>query len=78
MNEMSGEQPGFGRYELRVKGHLDQRWADWFEDLTLIHESDGTTLLRGPLVDQAALHGMLAKVRDLGLTLISVHAVEES
>lgn len=63
---------GPGLYEIRVKGHLDDRWADWFEGLTFTHESDGTTLLEGLLTDQAALHGVLNKIRDLGLPIISV------
>jgi hypothetical protein len=62
-----------GSYEIRLNGHLNARWADWFDGLTLTQESDGTTLLSGPIVDQAALHGMLGKVRDLGLPLIAVH-----
>jgi hypothetical protein len=71
MNE--GGAVGVGeRYEIRVKGHLNARWADWFDGLTLTQESDGTTLLSGPIVDQAALHGLLGKVRDLGLPLIAV------
>ena len=61
-----------GSYEIRVQGHLDTRWADWFEGLCLTHQSDGTTLLQGPVADQAALHGLLAKVRDLGLPLVAV------
>jgi hypothetical protein len=61
-----------GRYEIRLQGRLDARWADWFEGLTLTQESDGTTVLSGLVVDQAALHGLLAKVRDLGLPLIAV------
>ena len=65
-----------GRYEIRVKGHLDTRWATWFAGLSLTHASDGTTLLAGPVVDQAALHGVLRKVRDLGLPLVSVTRVE--
>ncbi len=60
------------RYEIRVKGHLDARWADRFEGLIFAHESDGTTILSGPVVDQAALHGLLRKVRDLGMPLLSV------
>ncbi len=64
------------RYEIRVKGHLDTRWAAWFDGLALSHGSDGTTLLRGPVVDQAALHGLLSKVRDLGLPLISLIQVD--
>ncbi|XID91601.1 hypothetical protein ACF3MZ_24310 [Paenibacillaceae bacterium WGS1546] len=59
-------------YEIRLKGHLDARWTDWFEGLTLIHESDGTTILTVQVVDQPALHGLLKKVRDLGLPLVSV------
>jgi len=65
-------QSGNDTYELRVKGHLDGRWAAWFEPLTLTRDSDGTTVLRGPVPDQAALHGLLQKVRDMGLPLISV------
>ena len=63
------------RYEVRVKGHLAGRWAAWFDGLTLTREGDGTTLIRGPVVDQAALHGLLQKVRDVGLPLISVRNV---
>jgi hypothetical protein len=65
-----------GRYEIRIKGHLDGKWADWFEDMSFTHERDGTTILAGPVVDQAALHGLLRKVRDLGLPLLSVMQVE--
>ncbi len=60
------------RYELRLKGLLDARWADQFAGLTLSHDSDGTTILAGPVVDQAALYGVLRQVRDLGLPLLSV------
>ena len=60
------------RYEIRIKGHLDARWADRFAGLTFAHESDGTTTLSGPVVDQAALHGLLRRVRDLGVPLLSV------
>ena len=63
---------GGGSYEIRLKGHLNARWADWFDGLTLTQESDGTTVLSGSVVDQAALHGLLGKVRDLGLPLIAV------
>jgi hypothetical protein len=59
-------------YEIRFKGHLDSRWADWFEGMSFNHESDGSTIINGLVVDQAELHGMLRKVRDLGLSLISV------
>ena len=61
-----------GRYEIRLLGRLDARWATWFDELSLTTEDDGTTVLRGPVADQAALHGLLQKVRDLGLPLISV------
>jgi len=59
-------------YQLRVVGHLDAHWSGWFGDLTLTREEDGTTTLRGIVVDQAELHGLLTKIRDLGVTLISV------
>ena len=64
-----------GLYEIRVKGHLDARWAAWFDGLAITHGSDGTTVIHGPVADQAALHGLLQKVRDLGLPLISVNHV---
>ena len=66
-----------GSYEIRLEGHLEARWADWFDGLSLTQESDGTTVLSGSVVDQAALHGLLAKVRDLGLPLIAVHRRKE-
>ena len=59
-------------YQIRVKGHLGYQWADWFEGLTITIEDNGDTLLTGPVVDQAALHGLIKKVRDLGIPLISV------
>ena len=65
-----------GRYEIRLTGHLDARWAAWFDGLTVSHEGDGTTLISGPIADQAALHGLLQRVRDLGLPLVSVTRVE--
>ena len=65
-----------GLYEIRVKGHLADRWAGRFEGLTITLEEDGVTLLTGPVVDQAALHGLLRKVRDLGMLLLSVNRVE--
>ena len=65
-----------GRYEIRVKGHLTDRWADWFEGLTLTLEENGQTLISGPVADQAALHGLLKKVRDLAMPLVSVIRVE--
>ncbi|MFI7641741.1 hypothetical protein [Nonomuraea sp. NPDC049400] len=60
------------RYELRIHGHLDQHWSTWFGGLAITHEDDGATTLRGVVTDQSQLHGLLAKVRDLGATLISV------
>jgi hypothetical protein len=65
-----------GRYEIRLQGHLEARWAAWFDGLTLTSSSDGTTTIHGPVVDQAALHGLLQKVRDLGLPLISLTRVD--
>ncbi|HYI24647.1 MAG TPA: hypothetical protein VD767_04485 [Thermomicrobiales bacterium] len=65
-------------YQIRVKGHLGPRWSDWFEDLTITPEENGDTLLTGPVVDQAALHGLLRKVRDLGLPLLSIIRIEAS
>ena len=64
------EEPG--RYEIRVKGHLADRWAAWFDGMTLTRQADGTTVLDGPVADQSALHGLLRKVSDLGLPLVSV------
>jgi hypothetical protein len=63
-------------YQIRVKGHLGRQWTDWFGSVTITLEDNGNTLLTGPVVDQAALHGMLRKVRDLGLPLVSVIRVE--
>ena len=59
-------------YQIRLKGHLDAQWTDWFAGLTISLQENGDTLLTGPVVDQAALHGLLKKIRDLGLPLISV------
>ena len=59
-------------YAVRIKGHLESRWADWFEGLTVRQEEEGVTLVTGPMLDQAALHGLMRKVRDLGLTLLSI------
>jgi hypothetical protein len=63
-------------YEIRLKGHLEARWVKWFDGLAITLEEDGDTLLTGPVIDQAALHGLLKKVRDLGMPLISVNSVE--
>ena len=63
-------------YQIRIKGHLGREWTDWFGGLTITLEEDGDTLLSGPVVDQAALHGLLKKVRDLGMPLVSVSPVE--
>ena len=74
MSEIAtGDQREAGRYEIRLKGHLDSRWTAWFDGLGLTHESDGTTIISGLVADQAALHGLLQKVRDIGLPLISVN-----
>ncbi len=63
-------------YLLRVSGHLDSHWQPWFDGLTLSHDDDGTTTLIGDVADQAELHGILTKIRDLGVTLISVAAID--
>jgi hypothetical protein len=60
------------RYAIRVQGHLAERWAAWFDDMTLTRQADGTTILDGPVADQSALHGLLGEVSDLGLPLVSV------
>jgi len=70
-----GRRHEAGHFEIRLQGHLEARWAAWFDGLSLTREDDGTTLIRGPVVDQAALHGLLQKVRDVGLPLVSVRNV---
>jgi hypothetical protein len=64
------------QYEIRVEGQLDTRWAAWFEGLSIVTEDDGTTVLRGDVIDQAALHGLLQKLRDVGIPLISLAPAE--
>jgi hypothetical protein len=79
MSDTHGGKEGHdapARYEIRIKGHLDARWADRFDGLRFAYESDGTTTLSGPVADQAALHGLLRRVRDLGMPLLSVVQVE--
>jgi len=64
-------------YAIRIAGHLDEHWSSWFSGLALTRENDGTTTLRGPVADQSELHGLLTKVRDLGVALLSVTSTEE-
>lgn len=63
-------------YRIRIKGHLGQQWVDWFDGLTVMLEEEGCTLLTGPVIDQAALYGVLKKIRDLGMPLLSLNSVE--
>ncbi len=80
MNNERSPQPNPGRpaiYQIRIKGYLGPEWADWFEGLTITLEEGGDTLLTGPLNDQAALHGLFKKLRDLGLPLLSVNCVDQ-
>ena len=72
--EILRDDPEF--YQINLKGHLEERWVAWFEEMTFTHEKDGTTTLSGPLPDQAALHSILRKIRDLNLQLISVKQVK--
>jgi hypothetical protein len=65
-------------YQIRIKGHLSRQWSDWFEGLAITREESGDTLLIGPVMDQAALYGLLRKVRDLGIPLISVNCIEDN
>jgi len=71
-----GPPPAPSRYEIRLRGRLDPRWTAWFDGMTVTTADDGTTALRGPVTDQAALHGLLQEVRDLGLPLLSVTPLE--
>jgi hypothetical protein len=70
------DEHGAGWYEIRLKGHLESRWVAWFDGMSLTTERGGTTLIHGPVVDQAALHGLLRRVRDVGLPLVSITQVE--
>jgi hypothetical protein len=70
--QSAAEHARIQQYEIRVRGHLGTRWATWFDGMTLTDGDDGTTVIRGPIVDQAALHGELQKLRDLGITLLSL------
>jgi len=72
--EHNADQPMV--YQIRIKGHLSPQWTGWFEGLIITLEEDGDTLLTGPVMDQAALHGLLKKVRDLGMPLLSVNPIE--
>jgi len=70
------DRSGAGSYEIRLAGHLDAHWTTWFDGLGVSRDGDGTTVISGPIADQAALHGVLQRVRDLGLPLVSVNRVE--
>jgi hypothetical protein len=72
----TGHDHDAGQYEIRLKGHLAPRWAAWFDGLSLSSENDGTMIISGLVADQAALHGLLQRVRDIGLPLVSVTRVE--
>ena len=75
----SNQKLGLSRavtYQIKVQGHLDEYWSEWFDDLTITYDEQDDTILTGPVTDQSALHGLLKKVRDLGLPLISVNPVE--
>jgi hypothetical protein len=73
--EPAGNSDGSVMYQIRVRSHLPSDWTDWFEGLTITLEENGDMLLTGPVIDQAALHGLLRKVRDLGMPLISVNPI---
>jgi hypothetical protein len=73
-----GETSQLRIYQIRIQGHLGRRWADRFEELSITLEDDGTTLLTGPVIDQAALYGLLRKIRDLGIPLLSVNSIGAS
>jgi hypothetical protein len=71
-NDHGTDEPQSQQYEIRISGPLGERWSAWFDGITITDEGDGTTVLRGAVVDQAALHGLLQRLRDLGLTLLSL------
>ena len=75
-SEHDPDQPKF--FQIRVQGHLSQQWQDWFEGFIITLQEDGNTLLDGPVTDQAALHGILKKIRDLGMPLLSVNSADPS
>ena len=76
-NHIKNSDPGSRKVcQIRLKGHLGLQWSDWFDGMTVSLEDDGDTLITGPVVDQAALHGLLKKIRDLGIPLISVNCIE--
>lgn len=75
-NTFEENQKPYPYYEIRFKGHLDGQWSGWFEDMTITLEEDGNTRITGQVVDQAALHGVLKKVRDLGLPLVSINQIQ--
>lgn len=70
------DSPDTADYQIRIEGHLGQQWAEWFEGMSITSEAGGNTLLTGPLADQAALHGLLKKVRDMGMTLVSINRID--
>ena len=72
MNAAMWSQGEETRYQIQVQGYLDLTWSDWFDGMTISHEANGTTTLEGPVVDQAALYGLIGRARDLGLTLLAV------
>ena len=74
-DDLTRRQDDLALHEIRVQGHLDDRWGQWADGLTLTRESDGTTVLTAPLADQAALHGLLGRIRDLNVTIVSVRRV---
>jgi hypothetical protein len=74
---MTATDPTPPRYRIRIRGHLDPAWSTWFDDMTLTEQDDGTTELAGPLIDQAALYGLLSRLHDLGATLLAVQRLTD-